>query len=226
LIVLGGVLLVAAATFALTWPGFDVRSVAISGNRRISNGEILRRAAIAPGRSIWLENTGAIAGRIRAIPDVASVTIYRIPPAMLRIVVRERGPYAVVRSGDDSAVVDSAMRVLSDSPGATPLPVFVLESGVALVPGRSVATKDTTALRGAYETMTARGLAPATLALDRYGDVVATLPGGLRLLLGDREGLGERIGLAKAIIAQVARGRRRVSTIDVRAPSTPVIEYR
>lgn len=225
-IALGAVLVIAAVTFAMTWPGFAVKSVAVTGNTRVSTSEILRRAAIVPGRSIWLLDTGAIANRVRALPDVASVTIYRIPPGSLRIVVRERGPFAIVRSGDESAVVDVTMKVLSESSDASQLPVFIIKSGASLAPGRSIASPDSFALRNAYQMMTAKGLTPATLALDRYGEIVATLPGGLRLLLGDPSSLDARIGLAKAIMAQVVRGQRRVTAIDVRAASTPVIVYR
>ena len=99
----------------------------LSGNRKVTTSEILQAARISVNRSIWLENTGAIAARIGRIPYVASVSIHRLPPASLTIVVRERVPIAVLEVDDDTAVVDRSLRVLEEPASAQPLPVFVAE---------------------------------------------------------------------------------------------------
>lgn len=221
-----GIGVVALLTFLLVWPGFNLRHVSVQGNHVVPTDEILRAARIAPGRSIWLVNTRALTGRIGSIPYVESVWIHRLLPDSIAIVVRERVPFAVLQTSDDDAIVDRSLRVLQE-PGTGPvLPVFTLSAATPLVPGEYVRSKDAIGLRNAYDTLAGKGMKVTALTLDRYGDLVAELPNGLRLLLGDPSNLETKIALAGEILSQVARKQRSISALDLRAPSAPVIVYR
>lgn len=225
-VVLITALVLAGAGFAATWPGFDPRAVAVRGNHRVARSEILARAAVAPRVSIWLQNTNAMARRIVAIPDIATASVHRTPPASMTIVVSERAPYALLRSGEEIVLVDRALRVLSPETADGDWPVFVLRAGLDLSPGAFVLTPQSAELRSAYDTMTAHGLPAEELSFDTFGGLVVTLRQGPRLLLGDASDLGEKLSLAKAILAQVVGAQRRVSAIDLRAPGAPVLVYR
>lgn len=218
-------LVAVGAGFAVTWPGFDPKSIRVSGNHRVAASEILAKAAIAPRTSIWVQNTRAMAKRIGSIPDIESVKVGRIPPAAIRIHVTERIPYAELRSGANDAVADRAMRVLSYD-AEQKLPIFVLRPGLELTPGTFVTSSDALSLRDAYSALLERGFAPVQLELDRYDGLEVTLQTGPRLLLGNRSDLAKKLALANAILAQVVHGERRVAAIDVRAPATPVVLYR
>lgn len=224
-IALGGLLVFAALTIASTWPGFDPKSIAVSGNHRVSRGEILARAAIAPRVSIWLQSTGAMAKRIEAIPYIATARVGRVPPATIRIRVSERTPFAVVRSGGEAALVDRALRVLEPATGDFE-PVFVLEPGLTFSPGEFVRSRGAIELRSAYETIEARHFAAVEIRYDRYGGLVVTIRGGLRLLLGGENDLGEKLTLAGAILSQIVSHQPRVAAIDLRAPTAPILVYR
>ncbi|MGA2758925.1 MAG: FtsQ-type POTRA domain-containing protein [Candidatus Cybelea sp.] len=226
MIALAGVLSVAAGVFLTMWSGFDPRQVAVTGNRRVTSGEILRAADIPVNRSIWLDDTKAIAARIRAIPFVGTVSIHRLPPASFTIAVSERVPFAVVTSDDQSVVVDRALRVLCPATGNETLPAFVLALHRSLAPGTFVTARDAFVLRDVYATMASNGLTPTALTFDRYGDVVASISGGPRLLLGEPNDLARKVRLINAILAQVVRRQLSVSAVDVRAPATPVVVYR
>jgi cell division protein FtsQ len=226
MILFAGLLSVAAGGFLTMWSGFDPSQVAVTGNRRVPSSEILRVADIPRNRSIWLDDTRAIAARIRAIPFVGTVSIHRLPPASFTIAVSERVPFATLTSDGQSAVVDRALRVLSPAPGGDPLPSFVLSLHRSLTPGAFVTAREAVILRDVYTTMLSNGLTPATLSFDPYGDVIATIAGGPRLLLGEPNDLGRKVRLINAILAQVVRRQLSVSAVDVRAPSTPVVVYR
>lgn len=225
-IALAVAVVVTGVVVAATWPGFDPQAIEVSGNQRVSSDEILARAAVASHESIWLQNTGAMAARIVAIPYIATASIHRVPPATLRIAVRERTPFAVLRSGTDAAVVDRALRVLTPAVGDESYPVFVVRPNLDLAPGTFATSGAAVALRTAYDAMKARRMAPLELAFDRFGGLVVTLPGGLRLLLGGEGDLDQKLALAQAILAQVVRGQRRIAALDLRAPATPVLVYR
>ena len=94
------VVLMPVLAVAATWPGFDPGEIAVSGNHRVTRGRNPGRAPrVAPNVSIWFQNIGAIASRIEAIPYIATVYVHRALPASIRIVVVERVPFAVLRSG-------------------------------------------------------------------------------------------------------------------------------
>ena len=115
-----------AGAFLVAWPGFAPQRVSVTGNRLVSASEIARRAHVEANVNMWLQNTGAMAARVAAIPYVSRVHVYRVPPATVLIAVRERAPFAVVRSGDDAAIVDRDLRVLVPATGTETLPAFVL----------------------------------------------------------------------------------------------------
>jgi cell division protein FtsQ len=219
-------LLAAGAAFGIGWPGFFPRQIAVSGNHRVPRGEILMRAAIAPHISIWVQNTGAMAKRIESIPYIATARVHRIPPASIRIVVAERIPFALLRSGDDGALVDRELRVLEPAGLSAGLPTLLVGPGVDLIPGTYVRTAATLELRQAYEAVTAARIDPAVLGLDRFDGLVVTTRDGLRLLLGSPDDLEQKLALANAIRSQVLGRQRRVAAIDLRAPGAPVLVYR
>lgn len=225
-IAFAGVLAVAAGAFASSWPGFDPKNVEVAGNRRVSTGQILRAAGIAPHLSIWLQNTGAIARRIESIPYIGAVWIHRVPPDSLRIAVREREPFAILYSAPDSAIVDRGLRVLELPQGDEPLPELIVTPGLSLEPGSFVATREAAELRDAYEVIATRKIEPRALSFDHYGGLVVTLRDGMRVLFGQDSDLTQKLTLVDAILAQVVRGQRRVAAIDVRAPAAPVVVYR
>jgi cell division protein FtsQ len=215
-----------ALAFVATYPSFDPKHISVSGNGRVGKQEILARAAVAPHTTIWLQNTGAMARRIAAIPYVDNARVSRIPPSTIRIVVTERTPFAVLRSGYDAAVVDRSLRVLEPATTESVLPIFDVEPGIALTPGTFVRSSEADALRAAYETMTSRRMTPVQLGFDGYGGLVVTMHGGLRLMLGSQSDLPRKLTLAEAILAQIVTRRRRVAAIDLRAPTAPVLVYR
>jgi cell division protein FtsQ len=225
-IALAGLIAVAAGAFASSWPGFDPKNVEVVGNRRVSTEQILRAAGVAPHISIWLQNTGAIARRIESIPYIGAAWIHRIPPASLRIAVKEREPFAILSSAPGAAIVDRGLRVLEPAVGDESLPELVVRPGLALEPGNFVATREGAELRDAYDAIAARRIEPRELAFDRYGGLVVTMHDGMRLLFGQDNDLGQKLTLVDAILAQVVRGQRRVAAIDVRAPAAPVVVYR
>lgn len=226
LILVGAEFVAGAVALVVFWPGFAPHAITVTGNRRVSTAEILDRAAIPAHRSIWLDNTKAIAARIRTIPYIGTVRIGRLPPASVRIAVSERTPYAVLQSAGSAALVDRDLRVLAWDDGESELPTLVVSENLVLDPGSFVTARDAMALRDAEALLSSAGLSPASLSAGRYGELVATMPGGLRVLLGTPNDLAQKVRLVNAIRAQVVQGRRGVSAIDVRAPAAPVVVYR
>lgn len=222
-------LAVAAAVglyYGLTWPGFLPRRVVVSGNRIVPAAEITAKAAISPNVNLWLQNTGAAAARVATIPDVKTAWIHRSLPNTVRIAVTERVPYAYVRAGEDEVLVDRDLRVLEPIASDRPLPVFGAKLRTAAEPGTFLKDEDLLRLRDDYSKLLDAHVAPLSLHFDKYGDLVATIRGGVSLLLGDDGDLSQKTPLVDPILSQAASARRKIAAVDLRTPRTPVVVYK
>ena len=215
----------AAGYWAATWPGFDPRHVAVTGNQAVSSEEILARAQIEPSRNVWLQNMKSAARRVSAIPYVGQVTIVRSLPAGVTIRVTERKPFAVLRFGPHAAVADRDLRILRDGGAADDLPLFVLKSQA--LPAAGVFVKDPQAahLRDDYDILTQAHVPVAQLHYDKFGDLAAVLRSGVALLLGDESDLSQKAALVEPILSQAGAGHGKIAAVDLRAPKTPVVRY-
>lgn len=221
------VVLIAGGLFTASWSGFAPKYVMVSGNAITSRAEILTSAQIDETKSMWLQNPSGIAARIERLPFIASARVYRVPPATMVVSVTERKPYAIVRSATSAAVVDRNLRVLQAPPPLdSGLPIFVLSQTMDLTPGAFIRDRDALALRDDYDAMVAAHVVPARLSVDRFGGIVATMRDGVSVLFGEDDDLAKKLPLVNPIFAQVVRSSRRISAIDLRAPSTPVVVYR
>ena len=207
--------------YAARWPGFRPTHIRVVGNSVVSTREILQRASIDRGRNIWLQNTGAMAQRIDAIPYILRTQIHRGLPATVTIAVTERRPFAIVESGDNEVLVDRLLRILQPADGTMDFPVFVLDPGASLVPGKTLAGSSTV-LRDVEIKLLADGASPAQLQ-DSDGEVIAIMPNGVRVLLGDESNVAAAVPLVAPILSKLAKLGRHIETLDLRAPGTPVI---
>jgi cell division septal protein FtsQ len=214
------------AGYALeSWPGFRPKHVRVTGNIVVPTSEILAQAHIDRRRNMWLLSAGAMARRIEEIPYVLSAHVHRIPPASITIAITERHPFAVVRSGDESALVDSQLRVLESADDAGALPTIVLTPPVALEPGIFLTQPAAATMRSALLSLRAHDVSVEEID-DNNGDVSALLSGGVRVLLGDEANVHAAIPLIEPILTRFALLGRFVQTLDLRSPTTPVATER
>ncbi len=219
---------VAAATFLTTWSALYPHTVDVLGNRVVSRDEILARAAVDYQKNMWLQSASAMESRVDAIPYVKSTTVHRRPPDTLVVDVTERVPYAFLDVGDSRVTVDHDLRALqTGEPEAlsTSLPAFRIRAAQPPAPGTFVTDAGAQTLRANTDALLAAHLDPATLELDRFGDVTVRLRNGMYILLGDQEKMAQKIALIDPILTQVDRGKRPVVAIDLRAVNTPVVVY-
>lgn len=210
---------------AATWSGFYPRHVVVSGELTVPAAEILSKAAISRRENLWLQNMGAAANRVRAIPLIGTVRIARSLPASVHVYVTERRPFAVVRAGAQSAIVDEDLRVLRM--GLQPhLVQLVISRNVALRPGIFLKQKRALRLRDDAIALATDHVMARLLRYDRFGNLVVVDSGDIQLLLGDDATLAQKVPLIEPILSQVAAHGRRISALDLRAPGTPVVRYR
>jgi cell division septal protein FtsQ len=103
---------------------FHVSRVTVDGTRYLSPDTVVAHLALDTLHSVW-DDPAPLEDRVRALPQVADVSISRKLPGTLVVTVRENPPVALVPGGHGLEVVDSAGRVLPIDPAreALDLPV-------------------------------------------------------------------------------------------------------
>lgn len=212
--------------YAATWRGFYPKRLTVAGNRVVPAAQILSQAAIAPHENVWLQNMGAARRRVESIPYVKQAAIHRSLPASVSIVVEERRPFALVQFGAQRLLVDHDLRVLQSGAGAAALPVLTARNEAALPPGAFIRDNALQRLRDDVDALMQAHVPVRSLRYDKFGDLVATTPGGIALLLGDDTDIAKKTHLIDPIISQVSATGKRLAAVDLRAPKTPVVVYK
>lgn len=94
---------------------FHVSKVVVDGTRYLSADTVIARLAIDTVNSVW-DDPAPLEDRVRALPQVADVSISRKLPGTLVVNVRENAPVALVPGARGLEVVDSAGRSLPIDP--------------------------------------------------------------------------------------------------------------
>ena len=87
------------AGWLLRSPRFEIASVEVSGQSRLSREEIETAAAIEPGSNIFTIDTREVVARLEALPLVRHAAVVRSLPNRVVITVEERRPFTLVHAG-------------------------------------------------------------------------------------------------------------------------------
>lgn len=210
-----------------TWPGFELRALTVTGLNRVAERYVVARAAIDPRVNVWLLDRAAIERRIEAIPYVATARLHRRLVANVWIEVAERSPSACVRDGTGHVfTVDRDLRVLEL--GCTPVATLAYDvrSDLAARPGAFLHDGELLRLQGDALALATTGDRFRSVRHDGVGALEATLHDGIRVRFGDDTDLEVKQRLIGPILAQLGRRAADVRSVDLRAPATPVVEYR
>jgi cell division protein FtsQ len=209
------------------WPGFMLKHLEVHGTHATSAQDVLTRARIDPHANIWLVNLGAAGDRIEALPYVRTARLERLPPATISIVVTERVPNGCLEDADGSLVeIDADRRVLALGCEVRPSPVYRVPKVVAPQPGAFVRDAGLARLQADELAIAGSGVTFGTLEHDRFGQLEATLPNGVVVRFGDEQNLEAKARLVKPILQTASARAAALESIDLRAPSTPVVRYR
>jgi cell division septal protein FtsQ len=225
------VILLVAGAFSgfrvATWPGFNPKSVSVSGTSHVTTADVLKRAAIASDRNIWLIDKRAAETRVDALPWVQETRIHRSLPANVRVVVIERTPAACLQAGSSRYLVDASGHVIETSCSDAPRAVVIGWPSLAPQhPGSIVDVAQLTRSLGDVQMLRAHHVDPVYSGFDRFGGLEVTLQGGIAVRFGDDRDLAQKAALVDPILQAYGKRTRDVAVIDLRAPATPVVEER
>jgi len=128
LVALLTVLSVAGLTYCVFFtPLLGVRDVSVHGSVVLTEDEVRRAAAIAPGSPLVRLDLRGIRERVAALPRVSSVEVERELPGTVRLLIVERVPVGFVKLAESFHLVDATGMDYASLPAAPPgVPELVL----------------------------------------------------------------------------------------------------
>jgi hypothetical protein len=226
------VVLVALAAWGGAWlaqsPAFRVTRVGVDVplGPPVSPGAVRAAAGITRETNVWLINTRAAARRIEAIPYVDRAAIHRgqFPKPFAEIAVTVRRPSACVRGAGGDATIDTTARVLQPGCATAALPRIDAGQAVVPAPGGTIADPEIERLLADAKTLSDANLAVRRLARDRWGGLDAVDVTGVLIEFGPDDDLAKKVALVEPVRAGV--GKHAIRSIDLRAPTTPIVRFR
>ena len=221
LIAWGGAWLAQAPWFRIARVGVDVPLAST-----VSRDAVRAAAGIARGTNVWLIDTRGAARRIEAIPYVDRATIRRgqFPKPFVDLAITVRRPSMCVRGGGRDVTIDATARVLQLGCATAALPRIDAGKAAVPAPGGTVADPEVGRLLADAKTLSDANLAVRRLARDRWGGLEAVDVTGVLIEFGADDDLAKKAALVEPVRKGVAN--RAVRAIDLRAPGTPIVEFR
>ncbi len=209
-------------------PQLRVRTIdaVVPSGGPVSKSAVIAAARIDPDANLWLLDTGAIRRRLAAIPYVAAAAVHRtqFPRPAVSLEVALRRPTGCVRSSGGTVTIDATARVLQTGCVSRSLPVVDGGTGPPVRPGATLATPRIDRLLADARTI-GEHVPVRIVRRDRFGGLEAVDSRGVLLQFGSDSDLRAKLALVEPIRNGVAHGRR-LHAIDLRAPTTPIVEFR
>lgn len=208
-------------------PQLRVRSVtaAVPPGGPVSRDAVIAAAHIDPGANLWLLDTNAIRSRLEAIPYVATASVHRaqFPQPVVALAISLREPTECVSIGGETATIDATSRVLQTGCAVPTLPLVQIGGVPATAPGATVSGPGVDQLLADTRQIDAH-IPLRLVRRDRFGGLEAVDAQGVLLRFGADADLAAKIALVEPIRRAAGKGRP-LRAIDLRAPTTPVVEF-
>jgi|GEM_PF-1811942 len=206
---------------------FDIRSIGVAGNRAVPTPEILARAGMRTGTSLFTVNAGRIRARLEQDPRIAAVAVGVGFPDRVYITVRERTAAAALHVPGGYVLLgsDGVAIVPSGTPG--PLPTLTVDRlDPAEVQAGTVVPSPDARLGAGIAGSLPEDLRPdvAALRVDEAGEVILYTRDGIAVRAGAPDGIRDRLARVADVLAAVRSRGMRVEYVDLRFPGSVIVK--
>lgn len=184
------------------------RSVSVSGEHRVSSGQILAAARIRHGEPLARLDTAAVRSRIAAIPAIRTVTVHVSYPSTVDIRVTERTAVGYRPAAAGAVLVDAADVEFATVPHAPP--------GLPELAGTGDRARSLAAATVAAALPVGFAGAVAQIAVPTLQSITLTLTDGRTVLWGGTDRSAEKAKLVPVLVHQPGR------YFDVSDPSSVI----
>ncbi len=196
------------------WSGLAITEVKITGQSETSELAVLDRLDIKDDPSLLTFDVDAARARVTLLPWVDHVTLKKLFPNTLEVVIAERTPFALWQHGEELSLVDAAGNVITDAVDEryAHLPFVV-------GPGAADKAQQFVALINGQPDIANRVRAGVLISGERWNVV---LDGGIELMLP-----ADKPAAALATVATLDAEKkllsREITTVDMRLPGEMIV---
>lgn len=201
---------------------FHLDTIAVSGNSRTTDTEIITALAVKEGQNIWQLSMAQLEKRVLTIPHVAEVKIKRDLPRTLRVVILEKKVLALVPYQEYffEMSMNGQLLALTQEVQDYDLPLLTGMEPLGGTVGDFLLTGEAlTNLQAVSKALAEKGIALSEINLQQAENVVIVTMDGLVVWLG-RDNYVEKAGILEQIADKLA-GRQNEGYLDLRAASAP-----
>lgn len=91
---------------------FETKTIEIVGNTIMSDDEIIKKLDIKIDRNIFMYNTNKMINKLNDNPYIEEVKVKRNLPSGLKITIKEKEIYAILRDGEDYCYIDNQANLI------------------------------------------------------------------------------------------------------------------
>lgn len=206
---------------------FDIRSISVAGNHAVAASDILSRAGVRTGTSVFTVNAYPIRERLRQDPRIAAVSVGVAFPDRVYITVSERAAAAALRVPQGYVLLgaDGVAIAPSATPGTLPTLTVDRLDAAAVQAGTVIPSPDARLGAGLAASLP-NDLSPdvAALRVDQAGEVILYTRDGIAVRAGAPDGIRDRLARAADVLAAVRSRGMRVEYVDLRFPGSVIVK--
>lgn len=228
-----GVLVVECVAALLFSPRLWVKRIVVEGNHDIPAPAILARLKLGDHENIVRLPAARLSQAVLAEPRVETVEIHRRLPDTVRVVIKERTPWACAQLADGSCYIIDRSLVPFRTADVPPvgLPLLKLSGASQAAPplGRPMSAPGLDQVSKCLAWANARPDFPLdAVSIDSEGKLCLNRAGGAKILLGSGTDLDKKLHSLETLIAQRAdlRSASNVAYVNLYAYDAPAVSLR
>ncbi len=206
---------------------FDIKSVTVTGGGVVPVSEILSRAGVRAGASIFTVNEWSVLDDLRQDPRIAAASVSVVFPDRIFITVRERTAAAALHVPGGYVLLCSDGVAIGPAETSGALPALMVDRlDPAEVQAGTVVPSADARLGADVAGSLPNDLRPdvAAVRVDQAGEVILYTRDGIAVRAGAGDGLRDRLARVAQVLAAVRSQGMRVEYVDLRFPGSVIVK--
>ena len=222
-ILLGIMLMLFIGIGVLFTPVFNLKEIAISGNKKVETKTVIEKSGFIIGENIFKFKLDKAGVAIASIPYINSVEILRKLPGKIQISVTECIPLAYIQAADGIIVVDKDGKVLEKKSEEInyKIPILYDFKFDNYTLGKKIFENNNEKLKKTLEitkNLYNNNIIEDVLSITTVkGDIYLHLDSGMKVIIGNEENIASKLTMLKEVLAKLPDGAGGI--IDARDPS-------
>ncbi|MEW6697144.1 MAG: cell division protein FtsQ/DivIB [Bacillota bacterium] len=221
------ILLVAAAIYVLLQsPFFEIKTIAVSGNRQLTKEEVIKFSGLHIRANLFKVNLSEAEKRLSLVPLIKSSEMQRSLPNEIKINVVERKAVALLPVQNGFIKVDADGVYLQKGQIASALPIITGVSVKVNEPGKPIESETLpVALQTLSQLPRSLVMKLSEIHINNAGQVILYTIEGIQGRLGLPKDIEYKGTVFQQVVNNLKQPGNEIQYIDLSNPRVPVVKY-